>query len=277
MTRDGAPSALTSSVLCALPSRKPLPQCAAHAAPQRRARGDVRARRELLTHGQGNASVAQATACDGAPRSQAEARARGLKRFFTGGRAGVATSPSGWPATTTGPSGIASTSAPGSSAIGTASCAGVPPPTGDQSWSSSVSAAATPAASINNTASSARAALRSSGGSCRGASRNRAACSLGAEPVPAPLWAVLGASQGRYRPSETRQRVIHLGREEHGWQRCEPPMTRAGDRGAQIADRVAFDLAKAQVAAQGAGDDPAGARAADLIGAQCDSPQNPGR
>lgn len=45
-------------------------------------------------------------------------------------------------------------------------------------------------------------------------------------------------------------------------------MTCAGDRGPQIADRVAFDLAP-----QGAGDDPAGPRAADLIGAQRESPQ----
>jgi hypothetical protein len=89
----------------------------------------------------------------------------------------------------------------------------------------------------------------------------------------APLWALAGASQGRYRPGESRQQVIHPGRGEHGWQRREPPMTRAGDRGPQTAGRVASDSAKAQVAPQGAGDDPDAARAADLIGALREPPQ----
>ena len=91
------------------------------------------------------------------------------------------------------------------------------------------------------------------------------------------LGALAGASQGRYRPGESRQQVIHPGRGEHGWQRREPPMTRAGDRGLQTAGRVASDLAKAQVAPRGAGDDPDAARAADLIGAPREPPQVQGR
>jgi hypothetical protein len=75
-----------------------------------------------------------------------------------------------------------------SSAIGTTSCAAAPPPIGDQRWSSPVPANAT-------------------GSPCRVASRNRARCSVGAEPVPAPLWAVVGASQGWHRPCESRQQV----------------------------------------------------------------------
>ena len=50
---DGAPTALALGVLCALPSAQVIAHNARFMpAPRRRARGDVRAGRELLRHGQ---------------------------------------------------------------------------------------------------------------------------------------------------------------------------------------------------------------------------------
>lgn len=203
MTRDGAPSALTSIVLFALPSAQAVattrcPCCPSTPSTRRRSRAsraaDTWPSVTPASRRQPPAPVRHANK----PKL-----ARGLKRFFTGGRAPA------WPrrrdAGQRRPLGRLGSRRRARLDQAQAGLRAALQHRRRQEIRAGHHRSQPPRRPPPpSTAGPAAREPRCVGaGSCRGASRNRAPCSVGAEPVPAPLGAVVRASQGRYGPGET--------------------------------------------------------------------------